>query len=98
MHWELQDLINEILQAGLNENSWKHGCGKELCSVISKCVHNFKHISSYFAVWQVQWFPSDGQRNLTSTEFKMAFLVLTGTPEAYLHKKWILSIYIDAGG
>ena len=21
MHWELQDLINEILQAGLNENS-----------------------------------------------------------------------------
>ena len=44
IHWELQlkerhGLIpNETLQAGLDEISWKHGCGKVLYSVISKCV------------------------------------------------------------
>ena len=53
MYWELQELINETfkLQARLDENSWKHGCGKELCSVISKCVRYSKHTSNYFAVW-----------------------------------------------
>ena len=55
MHWELQEhhrlIPNEPLQAGLDENSWMHGCRKELFLLISKCVRvrHSKHI--YFAFW-----------------------------------------------
>ena len=53
MHWELQEyyrlILNEPLQAGIDENSWVHGCREELCPHISKCVCYCIHI--YFTYW-----------------------------------------------